>query len=122
MAPGCFQTLQNTGGSGFVNKIYLIIYTGRYIIVTLVRFKCALLLRHTSPTFLCKGPNLLLWAGSWAACGQTAVSVTLNCLNYCITFIVHNNLQMLLQDTQYKLAGCETHVLHCHHCRTNYSL
>jgi len=52
MAPGCFQTLQNTGGSGSVNKVYLIIYIGRYIIVTLVRFKCALLPHHMFPTFL----------------------------------------------------------------------
>jgi hypothetical protein len=27
MAPGCFQTLQNTGGSGSVNKIYILLHT-----------------------------------------------------------------------------------------------
>jgi hypothetical protein len=55
MAPGCFQTLQNTGGYGCVNKIYLIIYTGRYIILTLVRFKWALLLHHVSNLSMAKG-------------------------------------------------------------------
>jgi len=59
MALECFHTLQNTGGSGSVYKIYLITYTGRNVI-TLVRFKCALLLHHTSPTFLWQRAKLVI--------------------------------------------------------------
>jgi hypothetical protein len=36
-----------------------------------------------------------LWAGSWAARGKIKVSGILNCLNYCVIFIVYitHNLQ-----------------------------
>jgi hypothetical protein len=71
MAPGFFQTLQNTGDSGSVNKIYLIIYIGRYNITTFVRFRRTLLLHHRSPTFLWQ---LLLYDDLQPARGQTAVN------------------------------------------------
>jgi hypothetical protein len=40
-----------------------------------------------------KGPQLLLWACSRAACEKVTIHGTPNCLNYCETFIEHKKLR-----------------------------
>jgi len=36
-----------------------------------------------------KGPCLLLWVGSWPACGKITVSGIPNCLNYSVIILVY---------------------------------
>ena len=46
--------------------------------------------RHGSANFFYgQGPHQLLWAGSWAARGKTAIIDIPNCPNYCEIFVVY---------------------------------
>jgi len=46
-------------------------------------------LGHGCSTIYGKGPHVLSWAASRAACGKMAVTGIPNCLNYCVIFVVY---------------------------------
>jgi len=44
---------------------------------------------HGCPTLFGEGPQLLLWAGLQAACVKFMFSGIINCLNYCVIYILY---------------------------------